>query len=127
MKFNHLVFSFKLSSIFSLLKRRMKGGLVIVLKYIHNNNNTYLGKVLLEKCVTKMFLKVELGKLKFELFYLSKVILGSERIKILFNQLNLRQKPCYPVRGEKEDLTHRYQKKNSEIDLQSIRTDCLGK
>lgn len=58
---------------------------------------------------------MELGKLKFELFYLSKVVLGSDRIKMLFNQLDFRQKPCYPVRGEKEDLTHRYQKKNFRV------------
>lgn len=57
---------------------------------------------------------MELGKLKFELFYLSKVVLGSDRIKMLFNQLDFRRKPCYPVRGEKEDLTHRYQKKKNQ-------------
>lgn len=81
---------------------------VIVWKYI--NNNTYLGEVLLEKCGTKTFLEVEVGKLKFGLFYLSRVVLGSERIKILFNQVNLRQKVCCPVRGETEDLIHRYEK-----------------
>lgn len=83
-----------------------------MLKYINNNNNnntTYLGLVLLEKCVTKTFFKVELGKLKFDLFYLSKVVLENVRITALFNQVNLEQKPYCPTRGEK-DLTHGHQK-----------------
>lgn len=30
---------------------------------------------------------------------------------MLFNQISMRQKSCYPVRGETRDLTHKYQKK----------------
>jgi len=63
-RFKLLAFSFKvLHSLFSLLKRRLKGDLITCLKYV--NSDTYSGEVLLNKCLAKPRLKVEPGKLKF--------------------------------------------------------------
>lgn len=65
--FKLLAFVFKvLHSLFSLLKRRLKGDLMTLLKYF--NNDTYFGDFLLDKCLTKPFITVEAGKLTFELF-----------------------------------------------------------
>lgn len=85
--FKLLAFAFKvLQSLFNLLKRRLKSDLITLLKYI--NNDTYLGGILLDKCLMKTFLKAEGVKLKFEIFYLSKVKFWRMReLKyLIFNQ-----------------------------------------